>query len=96
MMTKLTDTKPVWSDEDDAPELTADFFERAEIRKGDEVIRPGQGTLTKRGRPRVEKPKRQVTLRLDSDVIDRLRHSGPGWQTRVNDALANLIETGRL
>lgn len=48
-------------------------------------------TLTRRGRPRLEKPKRQVTIRLDSDVIDRLRASGPGWQSRVNEILKKAV-----
>lgn len=33
--------------EDEAPEWSDEVFERAEIRKGDEVIRPASGTLTK-------------------------------------------------
>lgn len=41
----------------------------------------------KRGRPHVISPKAQVTLRLDSDLLEALRSSGPGWQTRVNDQL---------
>lgn len=28
-----------WADPDDAPELTEEFFEQAEIRRGDQVIR---------------------------------------------------------
>ncbi len=31
--------KPEWTDPDDAPELDDDFFERAEIRDGDVVVR---------------------------------------------------------
>jgi uncharacterized protein (DUF4415 family) len=31
--------------------------------------------------------KKQVTLRLDRDVIDKFRATGPGWQARINDAL---------
>jgi uncharacterized protein (DUF4415 family) len=44
-----------------------------------------------RGRPRSDSPKRQVTLRLDAEVLDRLRQSGPGWQSRVNDALKKVV-----
>lgn len=40
-----------------------------------------------RGRPSVENPKKQVTLRLDGDVIETFRASGPGWQSRMNAAL---------
>lgn len=41
----------------------------------------------KRGRPPVDVPKKQVTLRLDQDLIEHFKASGPGWQTRINDAL---------
>jgi uncharacterized protein (DUF4415 family) len=41
----------------------------------------------KRGRPPVEKPKKQVTLRLDADVVEIYRATGKGWQGRINTAL---------
>lgn len=44
-----------------------------------------------RGRPKLDEPKRQVTLRLDADVIEKLKASGPGWQTRVNDVLRKAV-----
>jgi uncharacterized protein (DUF4415 family) len=37
--------------------------------------------------PQKAPTKQQVTLRLDRDVIDRFRSTGPGWQRRINDAL---------
>lgn len=81
-----------WIDPDDAPELTAEFFERAEIREGGKVIRPARGTLTRMGRPPVgAAPKRQVTLRLDQDVIEAFRASGAGWQARINAALRKAV-----
>jgi uncharacterized protein (DUF4415 family) len=40
-----------------------------------------------RGRPPSENPKKQVTLRLDADVVERFRASGKGWQRRINSAL---------
>ncbi len=79
-------------EEDDAPPWNDEVFARAEIHDGDKVIRPATGTLTKRGRPRSEKPKRQVTLRLDSDVIDHFRATGAGWQSRINDVLKRAVQ----
>lgn len=77
-----------WIDPDDAPELTAEIAARAEIREGGEVIRPATGTLTRMGRPPAgDAAKKQVTLRLDPDVIAAFRASGPGWQARINAAL---------
>lgn len=85
-------TKTPWMDPDDAPEWTVEALERAEIRDGDRLVRPANGTLTKRGRPKLASPKRQVTLRLDQDVIDRLRADGPGWQSRINDILKKAVQ----
>ena len=45
----------------------------------------------KRGRPPIETPKKQVTLRLDQDVIEHFRSGGPGWQSRMNDALRRVV-----
>ncbi|MFV0410293.1 MAG: BrnA antitoxin family protein [Paracoccus sp. (in: a-proteobacteria)] len=39
------------------------------------------------GRPKSENPKVAVSLRLDQDVVTRFKASGPGWQTRMNNAL---------
>lgn len=79
-----------WVDPDDAPEWTAEEWAEAEIAVGDKVIRPG--AWRKAGRPPVgEQPKRQVTLRLDPEVIDRFREGGPGWQSRINEALRKAV-----
>ena len=37
--------------------------------------------------PSLAHPKKQITLRLDEDVIARFRDSGKGWQGRMNTAL---------
>jgi uncharacterized protein (DUF4415 family) len=75
------------ADPDDAPELTDAFFAHADVYQGTRLIR--------RGRPKVAAPKQQVTLRLDAAVLEGLRATGPGWQTRVNDALRTFLETTR-
>jgi uncharacterized protein (DUF4415 family) len=68
-----------WGKSDDAPELTTDYFERADVYRGDKLIR--------RGRPPSEHPKEAIKLRIDPDVLAYFRATGPGWQTRINDAL---------
>ena len=40
-----------------------------------------------RGRPAGSGKKEQVTLRLDTEILERFRAMGNGWQTRINDAL---------
>lgn len=39
------------------------------------------------GRPLLGRPKRAVSIRLDQDVIDKFKLSGPGWQSRMNEVL---------
>jgi uncharacterized protein (DUF4415 family) len=77
-------------DPDDAPELLPAFCEDAELRQDETVIQPTRG----RGRPKLAHPKRFVTLRLDADLIDRLRGTGSGWQSRVNQALRSWMDDG--
>lgn len=73
---------------DDNPPLTA-----ARIRK----LRPAREVLPdlvaahekrKAGRPKLDRPKVLLTLRVDPDVVDTFKGTGEGWQARMNDALA--------
>ena len=53
--------------------------------------------LKRIGRPVATNPKVSVNLRLDEDLLEVLRASGSGWQTRVNDELrAALRLAGKL
>jgi uncharacterized protein (DUF4415 family) len=50
--------------------------------------------LRRRGRPKLASPKQQVTLRLDSDVLQHFRAGGAGWQTAINETLRKAIGRG--
>ena len=76
-------TKP-WVDSDDAPELTEDFFRRADVYDGKKLVR--------RGRPPLPDRKQPVNLRLDPDVVAHFRRSGRGWQSRINTALRKIAK----
>ena len=41
------------------------------------------------GRPLSADPKVPVSLRLDREVVEKFRATGPGWQSRINEALRN-------
>jgi uncharacterized protein (DUF4415 family) len=73
--------RQIAEDPDTAPELTDEWFDKADLHYGEALLRRG------RGRPVLDSPKKLVSLRLDRDVIDRFRAGGPGWQSRVNAAL---------
>jgi uncharacterized protein (DUF4415 family) len=91
MPTSSKNEKGVWIDPDDGPEWTEEMFRRAAIYHGDELIRPASGTLTKPGRPKSADPKKQVTLRLDSIVLEKFRAMGPRWQSRINAELRKAL-----
>jgi uncharacterized protein (DUF4415 family) len=79
-------TKEDWDEVSDNPELTDE--ELAQMRPFAEVFPELAEAIRKsRGRPAVDNPKQQVTLRLDAEVLTRLRASGKGWQARVNAVL---------
>lgn len=44
-----------------------------------------------RGRPRADKTKRSVTIRLDDEVVEAFQQSGSGWQTRINNVLKDYV-----
>lgn len=86
-------SKEDWDDVD-FPDMTDE--ELASMRPAREVLPPEvyealvamqRENERKRGRPPVEQPKKQVTLRLDADVVESYRASGKGWQGRINAAL---------
>ena len=64
---------------DDIPELTDEWLEQADFYIG--------GKLIKRGRPKLAAPKETISIRLDQDLLEHLRATGAGWQSRVNDLL---------
>jgi len=78
----------------DNPELTAEDFKR--MRPFAEVHPELLEAITKmRGRPKLERPKVQVTLRLDADVVESFKAEGQGWQSRINDVLARAAKRRR-
>jgi uncharacterized protein (DUF4415 family) len=58
------------------PELTDAMLARAVVNKG--------------GRPKLANPRQLISLRLPPEVIERWRATGPGWQTRMAEHLAQV------
>ena len=69
----------------DARELTEEDFAR--MRPHAEFMEE----FRRRGRPKQAAVKKPVTVRLDTDVLDAWRATGPGWQSRMNDALRKAV-----
>jgi len=73
------------------PEWTQDMFDRATSIDG--LPASLQKKLRRRG-PQRAPTKVATTVRFDADVVDHFKAGGPGWQTRINDALKKAIEAG--
>lgn len=78
-------------------------FEAALLRSVDQAMR-GEGRVTtpdqiqarRAGRPVGSvkaTPKVPTTIRFDQDVLQALKASGRGWQTRVNEAMREWLRT---
>ena len=63
-------------DRSDTPEVSPEMFARAVVRRGLKPV------------PR----KAQLTLRLDSDVLDWFRKQGQGYQTKINALLRAYMD----
>jgi len=84
-LAKLRESTPfVWDEanEEDKP-LT-----RLEMQQGVELYR------RQRGRP-AGSDKESTTIRIDRDILAAFRSEGAGWQTRMNAALREWLETHR-
>ena len=60
----------------DTPELTPEMFARSVVRRGLKLV------------PR----KAQLTIRVDSDVLEWYKKQGPGYQTRINALLRAYMQ----
>lgn len=70
----------------DTHELTTDDI--AAMRRAHEVM-PGR-VPRRRGKQKAPL-KAFVSIRLDADLVERLREGGKGWQTRLNTRLRRLV-----
>ena len=77
------------------PAWTKETFARA--RKARDVLPEifGAGTAAKmlkpRGRPKSGKARTSISLRLPPETLARWKATGPGWQTRMAEALSKAV-----
>jgi len=76
---------------DDAPEWTAEDFARARPLSDFPDLKAALERARGQRGPQKAPTKERVALRLDRDIVEHFRQGGPGWQTRINDALAALV-----
>src|SRR5580692_8813348 len=69
------------------PEAARAWLAQADLIRKGKLVRRG-----KRG-PQKTPTKKLVSLRLSPEVIDHFKSSGPGWQTRIDHTLSELIKS---
>lgn len=86
---------PLIDDEGEVRELTEEDFRH--FRPAHEVLPPDLlKTLGIRTRgPQKAPTKIPTTIRFDSDVLAALKASGRGWQTRVNEAMREVLKLNK-
>ena len=81
-------TEKYGTPDDENPEWTKEDFARS--RRGSEI--PELQGLLKAGRgPQKEPTKQLISIRLSHDVVEALRATGRGWQSRADEALRSWI-----
>ena len=76
----------------DNPEWTEEDF--ANARPASEMMPPELYKALVEGRvrgPQKTPTKEAVSIRLDRDLVERLRATGPGWQARINATLRKAV-----
>ena len=77
--------------DDDNPEWTEEDFARA--RPPEEVLSPELLAQFKGTRGAQKAPtKVAVSIRLSPDVVKHFKAKGPGWQSRIDDALRKIVK----
>jgi uncharacterized protein (DUF4415 family) len=46
-----------------------------------------------RGRPTVTVKRPTLNMRVDAEVLDAFKATGPGWQTRINEVLKSWVQS---
>ena len=72
----------------DCPVTKASDWEAAVIKQAGVVV----GLVKTRGRNRTA-TKEQVAVRYSPEVLAAFRAAGPGWKTRMNEALKDWLRT---
>ena len=93
-MPTLPATRPSLTDEDgEVRELEAEDFEhfRPTHEAFPEVVEAFERARGQRGAQK-EHVKDRIGLRLDHTIVEHFRATGPGWQSRINDVLAEHIK----
>ncbi|SLM27562.1 conserved hypothetical protein [Desulfamplus magnetovallimortis] len=84
--------QPLIDNDGEVRELTSEDFKN--MRPVSEVL-PKEllDALPKRGRIPKTNPKKQLTIRLNSEIVDFFKARGKGWQTEINNILQEYVNS---
>jgi uncharacterized protein (DUF4415 family) len=74
-------TKATFARSREAPEVLPELFGSAVAAK---MVKP-------RGRPKTGRARALISLRVPQDTLKRWKATGPGWQTRMSEALTKAL-----
>ena len=79
---------------DDIPEATEEFFKKARPISDFPELLEALNNARARGQRGAQKSevKDRIGLRLDHSIVEHFRATGPGWQSRINDILAEHVK----
>lgn len=100
MSGKSHNTPTEWVDPDDAPEWTAETFQRATPMIGgrEVTIEEFRRAVKNTAPPSTAnaKPKVVVTIEYDDHVVASFHTTGEGWQQRLNHELREWLQSNPL
>ncbi len=83
--------QPLIDDDGEVRELTSEDFKH--MRPASEVLpKEVLDVFPKGGRPSRSNPKKQLTIRLNAEIVDFFKNHGKGWQTEINDVLQKYVD----
>jgi uncharacterized protein (DUF4415 family) len=87
MSAKQKNSAPTSRNSEALPEITDAWIAGADLYQGEKLVR--------RGRPKLANPRQLLSLRLPAPVVARWKATGPGWQTRMAEALEKAAPKSR-
>ncbi|WP_435171672.1 BrnA antitoxin family protein [Falsirhodobacter sp. 1013] len=73
----------------DNPEWTTDDFAKA--KPASELPAHIRAAFPRTRGPQKAPPKVPVSIRLSADVVEHFKAGGPGWQSRIDEALRKVV-----
>ncbi|TNC04553.1 BrnA antitoxin family protein [Methylobacterium terricola] len=81
-------TQEDWDEVCDTPIMTAEELSQMKLGPADLPPELAAAFKSRGGRPKAAIKRVPISLRVEPEVLEAFKAAGPGWQTRMNEALA--------